>query len=178
MSPSKHSTACLLAGLFLGFLGSIGLAYAHGDDEPPPQVILVAPRVEARLGDQELVLTYVGGRIVGFLQRYVDGTPTAGAAIELTIDFLPTDLKEIAPGVYASDPMPLAGGSNDIDIALTLGEQKQAATVALVVTTTAKAAVLSIPMAFGTVPSFVLVIGAAIVFLGVNGLLLRRARPV
>src|SRR2546427_12526879 len=129
MNFSKHAIVRLSASLFLGFLGSIGLAWAHGDEAPPPTTIAVAPRIETRLGAQELVLTYVGGRIVAFLQRYVDGVPTTGAAIELTIDFLPTDLKEIAPGIYSSDPMPLAGGSNDIDIALTLGEQKQAATV-------------------------------------------------
>ena len=178
MSSLKHATACLFAGLFFGSLGSIGLAYAHSDDEPPPQVIVVAPRIETRLGDQELVLTYVGGRIVAFLQRYVDGVPTTGATIELTIDFLPTDLKEIAPGVYSSDPTPLAGGSNDVDIALALGDKKQTATVKLVVTTSTKAAIaMSTPTVVGAVPGFVLVIGAVVVFLAINGLLLRRGHP-
>src|SRR5262249_16868031 len=116
------------------------------------------------------------GRIVAFLQRYTDGVPTTGATIELTIDFLPTDLTEIAPGVYASDPMPLAGGSNDIDVALTLGEQKQDVTVTLNVTTTAKTVVASLPISVGSVPGFVLVIGAVVVFLGVNTLLIRRGR--
>jgi hypothetical protein len=177
MSSLKYVTLWLFTGFLLGSMGWNGLAYAHDDDAPPPQVIVVAPRIETRLGDQELVLTYVGGRIVGFLQRYVDGVPTTGAAIELTIDFIATDLKEIAPGVYASDPTPLAGGSNDVDIALTLGDQKQAATVTLMVTSTAKAATaMATPILVGAVPGFVLVIGAVIVFLGVNGVLLRRAQ--
>jgi hypothetical protein len=103
MSSLTHATAWLFAGLLVGSMGWNGLAYAHDDDEPPPQIIVVAPRIETRLGDQELVLTYVGGRVVAFLQRYVDGVPTTGAAIELTVDFIPTDLKEIAPGVYSSD---------------------------------------------------------------------------
>lgn len=167
----------LLGGLLCALIASLGFAYAHDDDEPPPQIITVAPRVETRVGDQELVLTYIGGRIVAFLQRYVDGTPTTGAAIELTIDFLPTDLKEIAPGIYSSDPTPLAGGSNDIDVALTMGEAKQSATVTLMVTSAAKAATATvIPVALGSVPGFVLVIGAVVVFLAVNGLLIRRGR--
>jgi len=178
MSTLKRTTVWLFAGLFCGSLGSISLAYAHGDDEPPPQVIVVAPRIETRLGDQELVLTYVGGRIVAFLQRYVDGVPTTGATIELTIDFLPVDLNEIAPGVYSSDPMPLAGGSNDIDIALALGDKKETATLKLVVTTNTKAAIaMSAPIIAGAVPGFVLVIAAVGVFVAINGLLLRRGRP-
>jgi hypothetical protein len=178
MNSVKHATAWLFAGMLIGSLGWNVAAYAHEDDEPPPQIIVVAPRVETRLGDQELVLTYIGGRIVGFLQRYVDGVPTPGAKIELTLDFMPTDLTEIAPGVYSSDPTPLSGGSNDIDVSLALGDQTQTAKVTLVVTTNAKtAATMAPPIAIGAVPGFVLVIGAVVVFLGVNGLLLRRARP-
>ena len=164
-----------MAALLLGTIGWSGYASADGDHDAEPRQIFVAPRTEIRIGDQELVLAYLGGRVVAFLQRYVDGVPTTGASIELTIDFLPSELKEIAPGVYSGDPMPLAGGSNDIDIALAIGEQKETATVTLVVTTTTKAATaIAAPVLVGAVPGFVLVIGALVVFLGVNGLLLWR----
>ena len=57
----------------------------------------MAPRAEARLGDQEVVITYVDRSLIVYLQRYVDGVPTTGAEIELLVDFLPSYPEEIAP---------------------------------------------------------------------------------
>jgi hypothetical protein len=151
-------------------------ALAHGDDAPPPSSVNVAPRVETRLGDEELVITYLNGKVVAFLQRYVDGVPITGAQVQLTIDFTPTDLKEIAPGVYSSDAWQLSAGSNDVDIAINIGDQKQSTTLPLVIPSgAAKAAATTAALVVvGAVPGFVLVIAAVVVFLGVNGLLLRR----
>jgi hypothetical protein len=166
----------MFAGAFLALAGWCSGALAHGDDAPPPSSVNVAPRLETRLGDEELVITYLGGKVVAFLQRYVDGVPITGAQVQLTIDFTPTDLKEIAPGVYSSDAWQLSAGSNDVDIAVNIGDQKQTATLPLVIPSgEAKAAsTASTLVVVGAVPGFVLVIAAAVVFLGVNGLLFRR----
>jgi hypothetical protein len=167
----------VMAGLLMALAGWSPPATAHEDAPVLQQSVTIAPRTETRLGDQELVITYLDGKVVAFLQRYVDGVPISGAAIQLTIDFTPTDLKEIATGVYSSDPWQLSAGSNDIDVAVTVGEQKQNTTLALVIPSgTAKTAPPAVAafVAVGAVPGFVLVIAAAVVFLGVNGLLLRR----
>jgi len=168
------------AGLFLAFAGWSPIAAAHEDEPVRQQSVTVAPRTEARLGDQELVITYLDGKVVAFLQRFVDGVPISGASIQLTIDFTPTDLKEIATGVYSSDAWPLSAGSNDIDVAVAVGDQKQNATVALVIPSGEAKAPTPVAafVAVGAVPGFVLAIAAALVFLGVNGLLIwRRSMP-
>jgi hypothetical protein len=180
MRPLRPAGGGAIAGLLLALAGWCPSAAAHDDGPAPQQTVTVAPRTEARLGDEELVITYLGGKVVAFLQRYVDGVPISGATVELTIDFTPAQLKEIATGIYSSDPWQLSAGSNDIDVALTVGDRKQNTTVALVIPSgEAKAPTQAAALvAVGSVPGFVLVIAAAVVFLGVNGLLLwRRGLP-
>jgi hypothetical protein len=176
LRPLGRAGAGAMVGLLMALAGSSPSAVAHEDAPVQPQSVAVAPRTETRLGDQELVITYLDGKVVAFLQRYVDGVPISGASLQLTIDFTPTDLKEIATGVYSSDPWQLSAGSNDIDVAVTVGDQKQNTTLALVIPSgAAKAAPAAAAfVAVGAVPGFVLALAAAVVFLGVNGLLLWR----
>ena len=93
-----------------GLLTTIADAAGQGHDDhgPAAQTIVVAPRAEARLGDQEVVITYVNRSLIVYLQRYVDGVPTTGAEIELVVDFLPSHPEEIAPGVYVATDVALA----------------------------------------------------------------------
>ncbi|WP_207461211.1 hypothetical protein [Azospirillum sp. SYSU D00513] len=140
--------------------------------------ITMAPRTEARLGNQEVIVTYAGSKLVLFLQRYVDGTPTSGAELSVTADFMPSDLTEIAPGIYGSGELMLAGGRNDLEIAYTIGEESGTATLPLLLPGgaggTAPAAAAAAPS--GALPGFLLVLIAAGLFLGVNALLIRRVR--
>jgi hypothetical protein len=155
-------------------------ARAH-EDIPVERSVVVAPRTEARISDQEVLIAYLGGKVVAFLQRYVDGVPTSGAKVEATIDLVSHDLKEVAPGIYSSGAWPLSAGSNAIDFAFTSGGQKDSATLSLVI---ASGEDDSVPaktapsVAAGAVPTFVLAALAVIIFIGVNGLLLRRPRRV
>jgi hypothetical protein len=159
-----------------------GAAFAHGDephgDAPHGgRSITVAPRAEARIGAQEAVIAYLDGKVVVFLQRYIDGVPTAGAEIELTIDFIPESLEEVAPGVYSSGDWPLAAGRNDVELAYTLGEEKGSAALVLAMPEGAAATAQPEPsLAAWGIPGFIMIVFAVLIFAAVNGLLAQRAR--
>jgi hypothetical protein len=174
---------------FLSLLGAIaganGPARADEDTEQAA-VNRVAPRAEARIGDQELVMTYLegipgepnSGKLIVYLQRYVDGVPTTGAKIDVTIDFMSETLSEIGPGVYSTVSLPIASGRNDIQLTYKLGDKEGTASFPLMVASTdgsTPSAALP-PVTNRNVPGFVLAIFAAVIFVGVNGLLLRRTR--
>jgi hypothetical protein len=176
-----------LQGLAVGFLVAAALfgplvafaprAAAHGE-ATSQRAIAVAPRAEMRIGNQEIVVTYVGGAIVLFLHRYIDGVPTKGAELEITVDFMPATLTEIAPGVYRSEPLSLAGGRNEIELAYAIGDQEGSEVIPIAVPTNSKAATSRsnpAPVA-GSVPGPVLAAVAVLLFAGVNVLLFRRAR--
>src|SRR5262245_44159872 len=67
---------------------------ADKDESAAERVVVVSPRAEARIGNQEVVIEYIDRKLLVFLQRYVDGVPTTGAKIEVTADFVPGDLEE------------------------------------------------------------------------------------
>jgi hypothetical protein len=173
-----------LAAMLFALAGWSGTAYAHGDephgDAPHAgRAMTVAPRAEARIGAQEAVIAYLDGKVFVFLQRYVDGLPTAGAEIELTVDFIPETLEEVAPGVYSSGDWPLAAGRNDVEIAYTLGDEKGNAALALVMPSTESATASAPPapsLAAWGIPGFVLIVVGLLVYAAVNGLLLQRGR--
>lgn len=100
----------------------------HG---PAPRTISVAPRTEARIGNQEAVLAYDRGKLVLFLQRYADGQPTSGAQIEMTIDFVPVTFEEVAPGTYVASDVMLAAGRNDLELSYKIGERDGTDTLTL-----------------------------------------------
>jgi hypothetical protein len=131
-----------------------------------------------RIGTQEVVVTYVGGAIVLFLHRFIDGVPTKGAELEITVDFMPASLAEIAPGVYRSEPLSLAGGRNEIELAYVIGEQEGNEVIPITVPTNGRAATArSTPVPTGgSVPGPVLAAIAVLLFAGVNVLLFRRTR--
>ena len=107
----------ILQGLFLQ--AASAQAHSHG---PVPQVIVVGPRSEARIANQEAVLTYQNNSLIVFLHRYSDGQPTTGAQVEATVNFIPTPLTEIANGVYRAE-VQLTAGRNDVELSYALGEQ-------------------------------------------------------
>ncbi len=152
--------------------------WASGDHDAAPRSISVAPRAETRIGGEEVVVIYAGGALLLFLHNYVDGVPTSRAEIELTVDFMPNALTEIAPGVYRSEPLTLAAGRNEIEMAYVIGEQSGSEVIPLTVPTNSKRVTTrSLPTtASGSVPGSVLTIIAVLLFAGVNLLLMRRAR--
>jgi hypothetical protein len=172
-------TVGLLAAtaLFGSLLAFAPRAAAHSD-APAQRTIAIAPRAEARIGNQEVVITYVGGAIALFLHRYIDGVPTSGAELEITVDFMPASLSEIAPGVYRSEPLSLAGGNNEIELAYVIGEQEGSEVIPLTVATNGKVTTTrSTPAPTnGSVPGPALAMIAVLLFAGVNFLLFRRAR--
>lgn len=172
------------AAMLFAMAGGCVAASAHGgethSDAPAGgRSATVAPRAEARIGAQEAVIAYLDGKVVVFLQRYVDGVPTAGAEIELTIDFIPESLEEVAPGIYSSGDWPLAAGSNDVELAYTVGEEKGSAALALVMPSSEGAAAAAQPepsLAAWGIPGFIMIVLAVLIFAAVNGLLAQRAR--
>lgn len=141
------------------------------------RTITVAPRTEMRIGNQEVVISYAGGALLLFLHRYVDGVPTSDAEIELTVDFLPNTLSEIAPGIYRSELLTLAAGRNEIEMAYVIGEQSGSEVIPLVIAGSKSPTVQSLPKAIASkVPGSVLAGIALILFVGVNFLLIRRSQ--
>lgn len=172
------------AAMLFALVGWCAAALAHGDEphgEAPHggRSITVAPRAEARIGAQEAVIAYLDGKVIVFLQRYVDGVPTAGAEIELTIDFIPESLEEVAPGVYSSGDWPLAAGRNDVELAYSVGEEKGSAALALVMPSTEGTTAAAQPgpsLASWGIPGFIVIGFAVLIFAAVNGLLAQRTR--
>lgn len=168
---------CAIALISVGGLLST-IADAAGqddrDDGPAAQTIVVAPRAEARLGDQEVVITYVDRSLIVYLQRYVDGVPTTGAEIELVVDFLPSYPEEIAPGVYVATDVALAANRTEIELTVTIDGRTNSAVLPLVTPTAIRSASQATPRA-AAVPGIVFAIAAAAIFAVVNALFLRRA---
>lgn len=157
-------------------MASAAFASAGHDHGPARQTIVLAPRAETRIGNQEAVLTYVDGKVVVFLHRYADGVPLTGAELEMTADFLPSTLEEIAAGVYRSEAIGLAGGQNEIELTYTIDGQSRSAKVPLVLPSTANAAPLDISMPSGAISGAALALIALVIFAGVNVLLVGRSR--
>ena len=102
-------------------------AHSHG---PAPQVIVVGPRSEMRIANQEAVLTYHNDAPIVFLHRYSDGEPTTGADVEATVNFIVSPMAEIAPGVYRAEAQ-LTAGRNDVELSYALGDQSGSAATSI-----------------------------------------------
>lgn len=168
-----------IGAVLLAALPTMSAAWAadghnHGAAQ---RAIVVSPRAEVRLGSQEVVVTYADGKLIVFLQRYVDGQPTTGAEVTATADFLPLDIREIAPGIYGSEPTELAGGLNEIEIAYTLDGRSETTVVPLTIPGgSAIARASAVPAPAGSVPSLFLALVAACIFVAINAVLMRRVR--
>jgi len=168
---------CVIALLSVGgLLAAVADAAGqhHDDDAPPVQAIVVAPRAEARLGSQEVVITYVNRSLIVYLQRYVDGVPTTGADIELVVDFLPSHPEEIAPGVYVATDLSLAADREEVELSVTIDGRTDSAVLPLLTPAAARPASGATPRKVA-VPGIVFAIAAAGIFAGVNAIFFRRA---
>lgn len=151
---------------------------SHGQGSSS-RMIIVSPRAEMRIGNQEAVLTHDGRRLVLYLQRYSDGLPTGGAKIELTVGAVPMTLEEVAPGTYAANDVSLVTGQNDIKLAYTIGDRKGVATVPLVLAQKGiEGSALSAmrPPSAAGINGLMLAVIAVIIYLAVSVLLTLRAR--
>ncbi len=169
-----------LFALGVGLLPAAGRALA--EEETAPRAIYVAPRAEVRIGNQEAVLVYIDRKLMVFLQRYVDAVPTTGAKIEATADFVPGELKEVAPGVYSGTDWTLAGGRNDIELNYTIDGKTGTVTVPLMISSaTGTGTPGMLPAATGrlpkpAIPGYVLGIAALATYLAVMLLFIWRGR--
>lgn len=142
-----------------------------------PRVVVLAPRAEARVGNQEVVITYVAGLLTVYLQRYVDGVPTAGATIELTVDFMPGELAESSPGIYESRDWSLSTGRTEIEMLLTVDGHQETAVIPLTVAQSSGGRItapIAIPVV--SVPGFVFAVAAAAIYVIVILLFVLRRR--
>jgi len=176
-------------------------AALSSDDHGGAKVVRVSPRLEARFDDQQLVLVYANRqlyedksffafnnrqaakfadpRLVVFLEDYIDGSPTSGAEIDLSLNFMPQKLTETSPGVYQSEKVILGGGRNEIELNYKIGDKQGSMTLMLVIpagaTSLATSVTTSVPPP--TVPGWVYALAGAIIYLIVTALFwARRAR--
>jgi len=113
----------------------------------------IAPRVESRVGDQQLLAIYSGGRheghnhgeeahgsdsaevsesrLIVFLEDYATAEPTVGAELEASVNFVPYGLSEAAPGVYVSEDLFLGPGQHEIEISYVIRNTENAVTLIL-----------------------------------------------
>jgi len=155
-------------------LQAAGDGHNHGGGA---EVITMAPRAEARLGDKQLVLLYAGGRLIAFLESFVDAEPTRGAELEATVSFIAEPLLEAGPGIYRSGPMTLGGGRNEIEIAWKAGGESGTATLFIeVAATSANTASDLTAMPAPNVPGWAFLLAAGLLYAGATLLFLRRAR--
>ena len=185
----------------LAILGFAQMAQASDPHGGGAVKISVSPRTEARIGDQQLVLLYAnrkafqdtgynifGGtevvkladpRIAVFLENYADATPTEGAQLDVSINFLPEELIEAAPGVYLSGPVILGGGRNEIELNYTIGKESGTLALTLVVPGGASSGTgtggIEAPPA--AIPSWLFALLALLIYGTVLWLFLRRRTP-
>jgi hypothetical protein len=173
---SAIAGAALLTGLAL--VGVSREAFSH-EEQVTERAVVLAPRAEGRIGTQEFVITYMDRKLTLFLQRYVDGVPTTGAGVEVTADLIPGTLDEIAPGIYRGEDWTLSGGRNEIELAITMGDTTETATVPLVIQTTTQSsgqtAALTAVQA-RTIPTTMLAGAAIATYVVVSLLFWRRSR--
>ena len=129
MRRALMQALCAFALLLAGGAGAYTQdGHNHGAE---PRAITVAPRAEARIGNQEAVIAYDRNRLVLFLQRYSDGQPTTGAQLEMNIDFIPVAFEEVAPGTYVANDVMLAAGRSDLELTYKIGDKEGTQTIAL-----------------------------------------------
>jgi hypothetical protein len=157
----------LLTMLVVSALGRAALGdsgHQHGGGGAA--AVNVSPRVEARIGDQQLVLLFA------------DASPTKGAKLEAVINFLPQELNEAAPGVYLSGPVILGGGRNEIELTYTIGKESGTRRLMLLVPggATSGTGMLAIEAPAQSIPSWLFALVALSVYAIVFGVFLRRRR--
>ena len=117
-------------------------AWSHAADEaaPPPGAVVIAPRVEARFGQTEVVAVFSKQIFAVFLSRYADDSPITGAKIEASTDLQTAELKETDPGVYTTTDLLMSSGRNDLSLKVTAGGVTSTQSVALMMPVEAPAA--------------------------------------
>lgn len=198
-------SAVLKLACILAFAWALPIHTSAADDDHGVRAVVVSPRVEARAGNRQFVLVYANRqlfedkqvrlfgnlprvkydrpRLALFVEDYATGLPTTGATVSATVNFLPQDMQEIAPGVYVTEEIILGGGRNEIEVAYSMGAESGTLPLLLVVAGGASsgsagsaAAVSTVPPA--AIPGWMFVAGGLVVYAVAAGLfMLRRARP-
>lgn len=191
--------ACILA--FALALPTLASAAEH---DQGVRAVVVSPRVEARVGGRQFVLVYASRqlfedkqvrlfgnlprvkydrpRLALFVEDYATGLPTTGATVSATVNFLPHDMQEIAPGVYVTEEVILGGGRNEIEVAYAMGAESGTLPLLLLVAGGASSGMAGSATAVSTVPpaaipGWMFLAGGLVVYAVAAGLfMLRRAR--
>lgn len=175
----RHAVMQALCAVLLLLAGGAAVHAQDGHDHgAAPRAIIVSPRAEARIGNQEAVIAYDRNRLVLFLQRYSDGQPTTGAQLEMTIDFVPVSFEEVAPGTYVANDVMLAGGRNDLELTYKIGEREGTEIIPLtLVQRSVETSVTRKMTAPSTTTHGLLLAGLAIgIYIAVSALLAFRSR--
>jgi hypothetical protein len=174
------------------------------EDHDGGKAIVVAPRVEARVGTRQFMLVYANRqlfedrkfqlfgnvqrvkfdepRLALFVEDFATAEPVTGAEVEATVNFLPEPMSEISPGAYVTQEIILGGGRNEVEIAYTIGDDSGTLSMLLLVaggesagTASSAAAASAVkPMA---IPSWVFLAAAFAIYAAAGGLfVLRRSR--
>jgi hypothetical protein len=126
----RRSVTLVLA---TGLLVAAPQAWAHGDHGAAPAgVSIVAPRAEARIGADEVVVVFANQALAVFVSRFADGAPLAGAKVAVSSDLQSADLEETDSGLYVTRDILLSPGHNDLTISLTVGGVTKTQSVGLI----------------------------------------------
>lgn len=196
--------SAVLKLLCLAFLAATVPTFASAsEDDGGVRPVVVSPRVEARVGNRQFVLVYASRqmfedkqirlfgdvqrvkydrpRLALFIEDYATGAPTTGATVSATVNFLPQDMTEIAPGVYVTEEIILGGGRNEVEVAYTIGAENGTLPLLLAVaggvsagTAGSAAAVSAVPPA--EIPGWLFVAGGIAVYAAAAGLFMLRRR--
>ena len=117
--------------------------HSHGDEETAHAVLAESvqelyPRAESRLGAHQALVIYatdsIGkklvdiesgessseeSRLVLFLDDYATASPTVGARLDVSVDFVPYSPIERSPGMYVLEEVTLGPGDHEIELTLT-----------------------------------------------------------
>lgn len=168
---------CAVLFLLAGGAGAFAEEEDAHDHGAAPRNVDVAPRAEARIGNQEIVIAYERDRLVLFLQRYSDGQPTPGAELAITVDFVPVAFKEIAPGTYITDNVMLAAGHNDLELTYKIGDREGTETIPLTLLGgSVQKGTARIVMPSSTTSGLLLAVLAFGIYIAVSALLAFRSR--
>jgi len=176
--------------IFLGSLGvAQGHAghshgHSHGDEETAHAVLAESvqelyPRAATRLGAHQVLVIYatdsIGkkladiqsgesgseqSRLVLFIDDYATASPTVGASLDVSVDFVPYSPIERSPGMYVVEEVTMGPGDHEIELTLTADAYTDQGVMMLTIPGLVEhAEVEAISTVLEVIPTWVLLVG-------------------